>query len=174
MNREINISGFTLIELVIVLTIISLLLFFSVPVFKNIQIFSNSTTEVGKIFFLIEKLKKESVSENKNMSMHIDLSEQRVWVTTELTEGEKEDENKNKTEKSGLVLEQVRVLEVMFIKEKQYDQNECVIKFNRNGYSDMAIIHFKDEDENDITIIIEPFLLKAKLVEEYISFEDCI
>ena len=106
--------------------------------------------------------------------MHIDLSEQRVWVTTELTEGEKEDENKNKTEKSGLVLEQVRVLEVMFIKEKQYDQNECVIKFNRNGYSDMAIIHFKDEDENDITIIIEPFLLKAKLVEEYISFEDCI
>ena len=168
MNRKANISsGFTLLELIIVLSIISLVLFFSVPVFKNIQIFSNSNNEAGRIFLLVAKLKKESVQENKNMFMHIDLLEQRIWVTKEMTEGEK----------SGFVLSQIRVLDVVFSEGMKLDRNEYhseyQVKFSSKGYSDMVLIHFRDDDGNDSTIIIEPFLLKPKFEDQYVSFEDC-
>ncbi|MCK5097625.1 MAG: prepilin-type N-terminal cleavage/methylation domain-containing protein [Desulfobacteraceae bacterium] len=176
MNRQNNISGFTLLELVVVLSIISLVLFFSVPVFKNIQIFSSSNNELARILFLVEKLKKNSVQEDKNMFMHIDLLDQRIWVTNEILEENKE----NKTVESGFVLSQIRILDVMFSEEMQSNQsnqgsysNEYQIKFSSRGYSDMVLIHLRDEDENDITIIIEPFLLKAKFEEKYVSFEDC-
>ncbi len=174
MNRKTNISGFTLIELVIVLSLISLFLFFSAPVLKNIQISSDSNSEAGKILYLIEKLKRESVSGNKNMFMYLNLSDQRIWVTTEKTESEEGKEKDYLTEKSGLALEKVRISGVKFTNEKQYDQNEYVIKFNSKGYSDMASIHLRDEEGNDMTIIIEPFLLKAKYIKKYSSFEDCI
>ncbi len=114
------------------------------------------------------------MSENKNRFMYINLSDQRIWVTAEQAESKEEKGGDNQTEKSGLVLEKVRISEVKFANEKQYDQNEYVIKFNSKGYSDMASIHLRDEDENDITIIIEPFLFKAKYIEKYISVEDCI
>jgi len=168
LNRKTNIlSGFTLLELIIVLSIISLVLLFSVPVFKNIQIFSNSNNEAGRILLLVEKLKKESVQENKNMLMHIDLSEQRIWVTKEMTEDET----------SGFVLSQIRILDVIFSKDMKYDHdeyhNEYQIKFSSKGYSDMVLIHLRDDDENDHTIIIEPFLLKPEFEDKHVSFEDC-
>jgi prepilin-type N-terminal cleavage/methylation domain-containing protein len=173
LNRKINISGFTLLELVIVLSIISIALLFSIPVLKNIQIFSVSNDETGKILFFVEKLKKDSVQENKNMFMHIDLLKQRIWVTKEISEDEKE----NMGAKSGFVLSKIKIVDVVFSKEIKSDQheyhNEYQIKFSNKGYSDMVIIHFRDEDENDATIIIEPFLLKPKLEDKYVSFEDC-
>lgn len=110
------------------------------------------------------------------MFMHIDLLDQRIWVTNEILEENKE----NKTVESGFVLSQIRILDVMFSEEMQSNQsnqgsysNEYQIKFSSRGYSDMVLIHLRDEDENDITIIIEPFLLKAKFEEKYVSFEDC-
>jgi prepilin-type N-terminal cleavage/methylation domain-containing protein len=181
LNRKTSISGFTLIELVIVLTIICLTLFFSVPVLKNIHIFSNSDNEIDKLLFLIGKLKNESVHENKNMTLHIDILEQQIWIVKEVTKAKTEfyleEEKENIVKKSSIILSQIRILSVEFTGEKQFvcknDQNEYQIRFNSNGYSDMALIHLRDKDDNDITIIIEPFLLKAGIEDKYISFEDC-
>ncbi len=128
---------------------------------------------MGKVLFLIENLKKESVRKNQNMSMHIDLSEQRVWVTSETSEKK----NKSKTQKAGFALSQIKILNVSFKREILDDQNdnnnEYQILFSKKGYSDMTLLHIRDENEEDATIIIEPFLLKPKLKDKYVSFEDC-
>jgi prepilin-type N-terminal cleavage/methylation domain-containing protein len=166
LNKEDYISGFTLLELIIVLSIISTILLFSIPVFDNIQIFSNSNKEIYKILSIVETLKKEAVQEKENIVMHIDLQEQKIWTSNDASE-----------ETAGFDLTQIRIIEVTYNEsiqsEQGYQPDDFKVNFSSQGYSDMVLIRLRDEDENDITIIIEPFLLKPKFEEGYATFEDC-
>ncbi len=58
LNRYKKISGFTLIELIVVISIVATLLLFSFPVFRDIVLFYDSASQVGSIVRLINDLKK--------------------------------------------------------------------------------------------------------------------
>ena len=179
MNRKAYIAGFTLIELIIVLSIITLTLFFTLPVLKNIRIFSNAGSESQKLLFLIEKLKKESFYENRNMAMHFDLPEQRFWITKESTKMQRKEvqgeKAENKAMNSKTILSQIRIMEIIRDSgDRSAEESDIIIRFNHRGYSDRAAIHLMDENDAEFTIIIEPFLLKPGIKEGSISFQDCI
>jgi hypothetical protein len=46
------------------------------------------------------------------------------------------------------------------------------IYFNEKGYSDKAIIHLKNDDNEKFSFLIEPFLLRVRLYNGYTEFED--
>ena len=60
---------------------------------------------------------------------------------------------------------------------KLYPNNAIIVSnadiyFNEKGYSDKAIIHLENDDNEKFSFLIEPFLLRVRLYNSYAGFED--
>ena len=77
-------QGFTLIELIVVITLITLMLFFAIPRFQ-VDVLSDNTNKVSRwIMVKVHSLKEKAVSEQKLYVLHISLDSNRLWVTSEI------------------------------------------------------------------------------------------
>jgi len=170
LSKDNKISGFTLIELIVVISIIAILLSFSFPVFRDISLFSDSTGQVGDIVRLINDLKKRAVEQNVDFILHLDSGSGMVWVTDVAMEDEARQTAK---EKGVQFSNELILLDVEFPDTRETGAQEYQIRFNARGYSDFALIHMI-EDEKNITLKIEPFLSQVQLLEDHVYFEDCI
>ncbi|MDY0219520.1 MAG: type II secretion system protein [Desulfobacterium sp.] len=167
-------TGFTLIELIVVLVIMGGFLFFAIPKLHNFNMFSGRTQALGKTVRLIESLKARAVTHNKDYLMHLDLDAGLVWVSDETMDEEQAGEAKTgAVQFSGNTM----LLGVEFPSPLPLDINkntdEFLIRFYKQGYSDMALIHLRAGD-NDFTIMVEPFISKVELYESVISFDRCL
>ncbi|MEA1969664.1 MAG: type II secretion system protein [Thermodesulfobacteriota bacterium] len=163
-------SGFTIIELVVVLSIIGMVLFFVLPKFQAFQIFSDSGESVGKILKIVEDLKTAAVAKNRDFIMHIDSEAGLIWITNDSMT---DDEIDQARENGIRISDEITIFDVEFFGRGLRESESSGIRFSRHGYSDMALIHLQDQ-ENDITIRIEPFLAKAEIEKRHVSFEECI
>lgn len=162
--------GFTLIELVVAVSILGMVMFFVLPVFNRFQQSSENSSSPEKIADLINALKKKSLAQSRSYTLHIDAPAARLWITHGAMDSEaleKARENKMGTEAG------TDILDVLFFSSDPRPKSHARIRFSRQGYSDWAMIHLRDQD-GDITIMIEPFLLKAEIVKGYELFKDCI
>ena len=75
-------------------------------------------------------------------------------------------------QKGFMIPDDVEVLDVEFPGNNKIISGLADINFYANGYSDMALIHIKDNDDNQLSLLIEPFLSKVKLYETYSGFEN--
>ncbi|MFO7751381.1 MAG: prepilin-type N-terminal cleavage/methylation domain-containing protein [Desulfobacteraceae bacterium] len=161
-------KGFTLIELVVVITIMGVVLSFVLPQFHSFRLFSGSGTSVGKIAATVTALKQRAVAESRNYTLHMDPGMGRIWITHEFMK----QEDRERAENSAMALENgISIVDVEFPGNPGRGDS-AEIFFSREGYSDMAMIHLEDT-ENEITIIIEPFLAEVEIEKRYVSFDGC-
>ena len=162
-------NGFTLIELIVVISLISIIIFVSVPRFHN-ETLSDNTKKVSRwIMITSQSLKEKSFCDQKLYTMHVDMESRRLWVTDESMS---EEEVIKAGQKGFMIPDDVEVLDVEFPGNNKIISGLTNINFYANGYSDMALIHIKDNDDNLLSLLIEPFLSKVKLYEKYSGFED--
>jgi len=170
LSKTKKIAGFTLIELTVVISIISILLLFSFPLFRDFGLFSDSTGQVGDIVRLINDLKKRAVEKNADVILHMDSGSGQVWVTDYAMEDEARQTAKQKATQ---LSDKITLLDVEFPGNRETGSREYQIRFKASGYSDFALIHII-EDEKNITLKIEPFLSQVQLLDEHVYLEDCI
>ncbi len=169
-NTARKISGFTLIELIVVISIMALLLSFSFPVFRDIQLFSNASTQVGDIVRLIDDLKKRAVEQNTDFVLHVDTGSGTLWITHDAMD----DEAKQAARQKGVPFSpDLTLSDIEFPGVETRGTLEYRIRFSRKGYSDFALIHMV-ENENNITLKVEPFLSRVQVLDTHVSLDDCI
>ncbi len=101
--------------------------------------------------------------------MHVDMEGRRLWVT----DGSMSEEDVLKAGQKGfMVPDDVEVLDVEFPGNNKIISGLADISFYTDGHSDMALIHIEDSDNNQLSLLIEPFLSRVKLYEKYSQFED--
>lgn len=166
-------TGFTLIELIVVLVIMGGFLFFAIPKLHNFNLFSVRTQALGTTVRLIESLKTRAVTDNRDYLMHLDIDTGLVWVSDETMDEEQAGEAKTGAfQFSGdTMLVGVEFFHPLSL-DTNKDTDEFLIRFYKQGYSDMALIHLRAGD-NDFTIMVEPFVSKIELYESAISFNRC-
>ncbi len=162
-------QGFTLIELIVVITLISLMLFFVIPRFQ-VDVLSDNTNKVSRwIMLKVHSLKEKAVREQKLYVLHISLDSNRLWVTSEIMS----QEEFQAAEANGYELsDNINLLDVEYPDEEKISVGRADIYFYKKGYSDKAIIHISNDDNERRSFLIEPFLSHVRLYDEYIGIED--
>ncbi len=68
--------------------------------------------------------------------------------------------------------EEIWFSDVIFPGDNSLPAFSYKINFYGRGYSDRAIIHLKDNEENEYSFVVEPFLSKVNFYEKNVTFED--
>ena len=160
--------AFTLIELIVVISLISIMLVFSIPRF-HAAVSSDPDRKASRwIIETVQNLKQESVRHNRQYVLHIDIGANRGWVTHDLMS----EEEVNAAQSEGFSFpEGTGIVDIEFPKKGKVSTGETEISFYKKGYSDKALIHVKFADSSFKTYLIEPFLQETKIYNTYWEFE---
>lgn len=177
--------GFTLVELMVVLTILSVLLSFTIPIFKKTAL-SPDLEQMEDLARLISTLKHRAILENKDFFMHLDTGSGQVRIS-----GSAQDEDGTEPAFPGdpgkpgdlgdpgepalTITGPLHIAGIEFpgtSRDTGRAGSDPVIRFSRHGYSDQAILHLEG-GKTPVSLVIEPFLLEPKTVLSRVSFDDC-
>lgn len=161
-------GGFTLIEMMVVISLIGITLLLVVPRFPSTLITDDSKITSRWLIAKVQTLKERAVQDQKIYTLHIGIDNKRLWITNEAMS----DQEFQSAEYIGFQLPgNVRVLDVEYPNNRIISVGQAKIAFYRKGYSDRAIIHLEDAEKR-LSFQIEPFLSNVKLYEKHIGFEN--
>jgi len=162
-------SGFTLIEITVVISLISIMLFFAVPQFRNTLLTDSINHTSRWIIGKVRAIKEYSTSKQKLCILHVNLDSNKMWVSEEtMTE-----ENLHQANEKGFEIPgDLRLINVEYPQKGIISSGQADICFYKAGYSDKALIHIQRDDDEKVSFLIEPFLPKVKFYEKYVGFED--
>jgi len=161
-------SGFTLIELIVVITLISIMLFFSLPRFQ-VGILADNTKKVSRwIMTKVRVLKAAAAGDQKRYALNVNIDNNSFWVTTETMSAE---ELQHAEQNRYRLPAGINIIDIEFPTKGKISTGHAEIRFYKNNYSDKALIHIEDDDNRQFSFLIEPFLPGVKFYEQYIGFE---
>jgi prepilin-type N-terminal cleavage/methylation domain-containing protein len=161
-------SGYTLIELVVVISLISIMLFFAIPRFQGTVLTDNTKKFSRWLITTIRSLKAAAVRDQKRYILNVDLDTGKFWVTSDAMS----EEELQRAQQNGYSLpEDVRIIDIEFPLRGKITGGQVEISFYKADYSDKAMIHIKNDRREQISFSIETFLPGVKLYEKYIGFE---
>jgi prepilin-type N-terminal cleavage/methylation domain-containing protein len=162
-------SGFTLIELVVVISLISIMLFFSLPRFKSSVITDNEKEVSRWIMTKVRVLKTAAVVNQKLYVLIANIDKNKFWVVDESIPQEEFLDS----EYSGYELPAgLRIVDIEYPMKGKITMGSTQIHFYKNNYSDKVLIHMEDGNFRQFSLLIEPFLPNVKYYENHIGFEN--
>ena len=170
MNRPFGNVGLTFIELIVVISIIALVLVFSFPALNRIDLFSSPGGSIWDISRLADDLKARATEKNLDHFLHLDPVSGILWITHD---------NMDEDEAEAAKADAVEISDTVSIAGFEYpvtrmtDDPAYRIRFSKDGYSDFVYIRFMD-DGSPVTLMIEPFISKTRIIDTHVYFEDCI
>jgi len=162
-------SGFTLIELIVVISLIGLMLFFSLPRLQDNPFLDDSKQSSRWLIGKVQSLKESAIREQKQYSLHFDLDSGRIWETNESMSAE--DIDSEALNNSYSLPDDMRIIDIEYPQKGKIVAGPAEIIFYKAGYTDKALVHMQEGDLY-LSFLIEPFLSKVQFFESYASFED--
>jgi len=148
-----NKLGFTLIELMVVIIIISLFLGLGIPKVLESLAESDLSKTARNISLFIEQTRSNCILHKKNSYILFDLPK-KIISTPDLYNREREIHLKLPT----------NIKIQIEYQDKIYSFEPIKIQISNFGYLNPIIIHLKMEEDTPITINVNPFLLNNKII----------
>ena len=163
-----QIHGFTLLELIVVISLLGIMLVLSVPRFHESLFLDESKTSSRWIIGKIQTLKEAAIRNQKHYTLHIDLDSERFWETDESMSPEAIE---NAALNAASLPSGLKITDVEYPIRGKINSGQADIVFDKNGYSDKVLIHIQD-GESQVSYLVEPFLSDVARYETTISFEN--
>ncbi len=165
-NRQSH--GFTLLELIVVITLLGIMLVFTVPRFHDTLFIDEGKKSARWIIGKVRALKEAAIRNQKRYTLHIDLDTQRYWETDESMSAE----DRESAALSAVSLPgDLKIADIEYPIRGKINSGRADITFYKTGYTDKLLIHLEDDTEY-ISFLIEPFLSELTRYETYASFEN--
>ncbi|WP_339138521.1 MAG: type II secretion system protein [Candidatus Electrothrix sp. GW3-4] len=165
--------GFTLLELIIVMVLISLTASFTLPRIQS-SLYTNELRATAQRFVgLVTEVAQEARAKHTAFFLRFDADEKAFLVLPASSEPETE-EGKGKKNSLQAKLDESVTLEG--IETQQHEASTGIddtgIFFTTKGYTRKAAIHFEGENGDQISVILSPFLGVARILKGHVSLED--
>jgi Tfp pilus assembly protein PilE len=160
-----NMRAFTLVEIIVVISLIGTMLFFAIPRMQG-SVLSDESRDISRWIILnVADLKNRSVQNQERFVLSIDLDGNFFRIKSESITGESTEID------DGLDLPPgYRLTAVSFSKDRQISSGSAAIRFFPEGYSDRAIIHMTDRQNRNTSFLVEAFLPRVKIHDDHIAF----
>ena len=162
-------AGFTLVEMIVVVFILGMLLFVSIPRFQQALMDDDIRSAARWIVSVKRLLSQQAADTGVTHILHLDTTAGLAWITMA---GMPEEEMNRARDDAKAFGRDVSIREVLFPGGRGVTAGAADIRFFGAGYSDKALIRLRDADDREITIFIEPFLDEAGVVMAHAGFED--
>ena len=161
--------GFTLIELIVVIALLSIMLVITIPRFHNVLVADSAGKTSRWMIGTVKALRESAFKDQKRYILHIDMDAGNLWTSdASMTE-----EAILEAASTGYRLpDDVHLLDVEFPVNGKVSTGRADIFFYPQGYSDQALIHLDGEDSVSLTYSIEPFLSEIGIYETYKSYHE--
>ena len=161
-------KGYTLIELIVVVLLIGLVMTLAAPRLRNALLTDNLKGAARKMIGIINNLRNEAIREQRDYSLHLDLDANRLWISY----GPMTDEERAVAGEEGSRLPpDIRIHDVWIKGEGKMVRGETRIMFSRRGYTQKSAIHLSSEDGRELTLVLNSFLGKVKVINKYVEFD---
>jgi prepilin-type N-terminal cleavage/methylation domain-containing protein len=161
-------AGFTLIELIVVVALLGLMLFFSLPRLQNNPFLNDTKKSSRWLIRKVQTLRESAIRDQKRYTLHLDLDSGRVWETHESMTQE---DIENAALDSYELPEDLRIIDIEYPSQGKVYSGQAEIVFFKAGYTNKALVHMQDGDAY-LSFLIEPFLSHVQFFEKYANFED--
>ncbi len=151
-------DGFTLLELIVVILLLSILLGFAVPAFRDGGVTASKDSVARELLHSIKKLKIAALNRQSIHKLHLNLSENRIWISRQDIPG---DQAPRPRLSERTLANDIRIAHVRFPGDRVIRSGEAVIAFYPQGYSDRAVIRLTDDDRTPTDLVVEAFLPMA-------------
>jgi general secretion pathway protein H len=159
--------GFTLIELIMVLILLSLMFGLTVPKFRQTLLSDSLDATSLRIIGLVEDLREKAISDQVSYILNFDIRRKRVWAHAATAT---EEEQENARDRAYRLPADVIIEDIWsWSGSKNYD--EARLYFSKKGYIEQSMIHLQSEDGRQISLELTPFLGSIKIHEGYVDFE---
>lgn len=160
-------QGFTLIELMVVMLLISIVMAIAIPRFSG-GAFQDPVKKLSRwMINAVRTLRFAAIQKQKMQSLIIDLDHQRMWMVNEDMD---EEAMMAASEKALSLPDTIRFVDVQYPQQESVTSGTTEVRFFPAGYSDQALIHLETEDTERFSYLVEPLLPKVKYFEKWIEF----
>ena len=161
-----NKRGFTLIELMVVMLLISIILAVAIPRFDSAP-FQDPRKKLSRwMINAVRHLRTEAIQKQKVQALVVDLSGQRMWM---IHEEMSEQELEAAAEKAFTIDRSIRMMNARYPDQESINTGTIEVRFYPSGYSDRVLILLESEDTERISFLLEPLLPKVKILDEWIE-----
>jgi prepilin-type N-terminal cleavage/methylation domain-containing protein len=161
------VKGFTLIELMVVMLLISIVMAVAIPKFSG-GAFQDPVKKFSRWMIInVRTLRSAAIQQQKAQGLVIDLSNRRMWTVSDALNEEAVQASGSK--KALSIPDAIRHMDVEFPQQERITSGTAEIRFYPSGYSDQVLIHLETDDEK-LTYLVEPLLPKVKIFDEWIEF----
>ena len=158
-------AGFTLLELIVVILLLSILLGFAIPAFQAGNVGGSPDSVARELAHAVKKLKIAALNRQSIHRLHLDLNQNRIWVTHE-EKTAPDDEAAPPRQSERILPGDIRIAQVRFADDREVRSGTAEIAFYPQGYSDRAVIRLTDDGDMTIDLIVEAFLPMALIAAE--------
>lgn len=166
-NNENFLTGFTFIELIIILLILSFTLLIVLPNFKNILPETQLSSSARRITAQISWLYHEAGLSGRKCRLNFDLEKGVYWTEKETADGQMKKLRGNLQEMKKL-LPGVSFRDIVTETGKE-EEEVTHIDFSPYGFAEPAIIHLVNSQGQELSIIVNSFTGRAKIHDGYVE-----
>lgn len=167
-KREGNERGFTLIELIVVCTLIGIMLSISIPSMRNSLFTDPLKSTARKVIGLVSGVRELAVRNQQPYLLHINEAENRIWFEKDGEEGKKDSEKIQNGEL--LFPAAVRITGVWMSGEEELSEDKTVIWITKQGYLNHTTIEIEDDSGKNLKVQFYPFLDSAEVSDKVAAF----
>lgn len=161
-----NNRGYTLIELSVVVLLIGVMLAIAVPRVRDTLLNDDLKAVTRRLTSSALELRYESVRDQTDYILHIDLSNSAFWSYPADTTAEKRTELRKVAYR---LPGGIRIVDVRHAEAAKKTEGEVLVHFFRRGYVEPTVVHLAKEDRS-FTVVFNPFLQKMTVYEKYVDF----
>ena len=161
-----NTKAFTLVELIVVMTLIAVIASFAVPQIANFLFADQLKVSVRKLVGLMHRTSQLAQQQQASYLLTYHQRERTFTIRPDKT-----DENTmvEKKENHLQLADSVAVRDLWSWYGGRREADAFVIRFTKNGYVEPTIVHLYRDDGEELSVVLSPFLGKVQVVSGYVQ-----